>query len=130
MKFLRSQLAAIAGSAIDFLTTILFVELFDHWYLVANATGNVAGGIANFFLGRVWVFNSRQNAVNQQFKRYLMVWVGNLVLNTSGVYLLTHHAGIKYIYSKIVISVLLGIFYNYYFQYNFVFKREQKLTVK
>ena len=54
--------------------------------------------------------------------RYFLVWTGNLALNASGMYLVTHYAKLNYILSKILIGLLVGVLYNYFLQKRFVFK--------
>lgn len=127
LKFLKSQLAASAGSLVDFLTATSLVHIFEHNIVQANVTGNIAGGIVNFWLGRIWVFNSRQNALHRQFIRYGVVWAGNVFLNTGGVFLMSHYTKLEFVYSKITVSVLVGFFYNYLLQRKFVFKKGDKV---
>ena len=57
-----------------------------------------------------------------QILKYILVWNGNLLLTSSGIFLVTHYMEINYAISKIMISVLVGISYNYLLQKNFVFK--------
>jgi putative flippase GtrA len=45
-------------------------------------------------------------------------------LNTGGVFLMTHYTSISFIYSKIIVSLLTGFFYNYLLQHKFVFKKD------
>jgi putative flippase GtrA len=124
VKFLKSQIASSAGTAVDFITATTLVHLFEHNIVQANLTGNIAGGITNFYLGRIWVFNSKQHALHSQFIRYVLVWIGNVFLNTGGVFLMTRYTTINFIYSKVIVSVLIGFFYNYLLQHKFVFKKD------
>ncbi|WP_374166717.1 GtrA family protein [Arcticibacter sp. MXS-1] len=123
LKFLKAQVASLSGTIVDFLTTLVSVELFHVWYVAANIAGNVCGGITNFYLGRNWVFNSRDKKVYVQGIRYIMVWGGSIALNTSGVFALTHFLEINYIISKVVVSLVVGFSYNYFLQNYFVFKQ-------
>jgi putative flippase GtrA len=54
--------------------------------------------------------------------RYLMVWVGNLILSVSVLYLLTRYTSVNYLVAKIGIAIGLAVFYNYVLQKKFVFK--------
>ena len=123
LKFLKAQVASFSGTIVDFLTTLVSVEFFNVWYVVANITGNVCGGITNFYLGRNWVFNSKDRKAYIQGIRYIIVWAGSITLNTSGVFVLTHYVGLNYIVSKVVVSLLVGFTYNYFLQNYFVFKQ-------
>ncbi len=125
IKFLKAQLASLIGTVVDFLTTVVSVEWLGLWYVAGTFIGNIAGGITNFYLGRNWVFRSRGNKVYVQGIRYFMVWSGSILLNTAGVYLLTHFLAIRYIISKILVSLLVGFTYNYLLQRYFVFNHRE-----
>jgi putative flippase GtrA len=78
--------------------------------------------MANFSLGRGWVFRGGEAERKIQLFRYVLVWTGYLLLATFGVYLLTHFGGFNYIISKIIITLFLAIAYNYPLQKRFVFR--------
>jgi putative flippase GtrA len=120
--FIKAQATAITGSILDFLLTILLAEGFHCWYITANMAGNISGGITQFALARNWAFEAGTSRIRVQALRYLAVWCGNILLSATGVYGLTHYLLINYVVSKLIISVLLGISYNYLLQKNFVFK--------
>ena len=121
-KFIKAQLAAFSGTAIDFSTTIVSVEVFNHWYVASNLAGNILGGLTNFTLGRIWVFQARNEKLHLQAYRYVIVWIGNIILNTSGVFAFTHYMSLSYIYSKVIVSLFVSVGWNYVLQKYFVFK--------
>ena len=123
ITFAKAQAASFIASFVDYLFTILCVELFGFWYLAGSTTGTIAGGFTNFSLGRSWVFKMREAEKRMQLFRYLLVWLGYLVLVTYGVYMLTHFAQFNYIISKIIITLFLAIAYNYPLQKKFVFRK-------
>lgn len=123
LKFLRAQIASFSGTVVDFLTTLVSVEIFNVWYVAGNITGNICGGITNFYLGRNWVFQSKGKKVYIQGIKYIVVWLGSIMLNTSGVFVVTHYLGINYIISKVIVSLVVGFTYNYLLQNYFVFKQ-------
>lgn len=120
--FLKTQAALIMGSLADFGITILLVQTFDCWYVVGNAAGNISGAIAQFLLSRKWVFiNSQKQPMPAQMGKFIVMWIGNIILSALGVYLLTHYLHIFYLASKTMVSILLGITYTYYVSKRFVF---------
>jgi putative flippase GtrA len=121
LTFLKAQAASILGSLVDFLTTIVLVELFHCWYILGNLLGNIAGGITQFTLARNWVFNAGEGKIPFQVFKYILVWIGNLLLSAGGVYFFTHYLGLNYIISKTISSIVLGLTYNYFLQKKFVF---------
>jgi len=120
--FLKAQASSLLATIADFLITIILKEVFGLWYVLANIIGVVSGGIVNFYVNKAWVFKGKSNAFTTQAYKYLAVWLGNLILNALGVFLLTKFGHFNYIHSKIVVSLLLGWTYNYFLQKNFVFK--------
>jgi len=119
--FIKVQAASIAGSAADYLTTILLVEYFHCWYLLANFLGNLVGGGFLFILSRKWIFRSSKGGVRIQMAKFVLMFAGNLLLSAFGVFVVTHFFRVNYIVSKTIISILLGVSYNYIMQRKFVF---------
>lgn len=66
-------------------------------------------------------FKSNKKSVGMQVFRYGLVAGGSWVLNTGGVYILTESMGISYLYSKIIVSIFIGLSYNYILAKRFVF---------
>ena len=122
LTFAKAQIASFIASMVDYLITIICVELFGFWYVPGSSTGTIIGGITNFSLGRNWVFRGGERERRIQLFRYFIVWLGYLMLATSGVYLLTHVGGFNYIISKITVTLFLAIAYNYPLQKRFVFR--------
>ncbi len=119
--YLRSQFSALLATVTDFVVTIVFKEIVGIWYVHAVAIGAAVGAITAFVLNRNWVFKAQSKSVKQQAFRYILVAFGSWLLNTSGVYLLTESVGISYLYSKVVVSILIGLSYNFILAKRFVF---------
>jgi putative flippase GtrA len=121
ITFLKANMASLVASGCDFLMTVLLVQWCKADVVVAAVTGTVTGGVINFLMGRHWVFKAGDERAAKQLVKYLLVWTGNLLLNTSGVYLLAVVGGFHYVASKVVTSLLVAFLYNYPLQKNFVF---------
>lgn len=122
VTFIKAQTASLVATVVDFSITIILVECFHCWYLAASITGTICGGVANFMLGRKWVFDATGKRISGQAVKYIMVWTGNLLLVSGGVYVVTHYLGVNYVLSKIIVSIVVGFTYNYLMQKKFVFK--------
>lgn len=61
----------------------------------------------------------------RQLGKYALVWTGNLLLNTGGVYVFACQAGLHYTASKVVTSLLVAFLYNYPLQKHFVFSNNR-----
>jgi putative flippase GtrA len=122
ITFTKAQITSVLATGVDFVVTILLVQVAGAPYLPGSAAGTVSGGAVNFLISRNWVFNAQEKKWAAQLPRFVLVWIGSMVLNVSGLYLLTHFAGINYLISKIVIAIGVAVFYNYVLQKRFVFK--------
>jgi len=119
--FVKAQVASLSASIIDFLTTLVCTQVFHFWYVVGSVVGTTVGGVVNFMMGRNWVFGSKEKNINIQILKYVLVWSGNLLLTTGGVFLVTHYLHVNYILSKIIVSGTVGTGYNFLMQKKFVF---------
>lgn len=120
--FLKVNVASLTASIFDYMVTVLMVKYLHADPLLGGVTGTVFGGILNFFIGRRWVFKARHHSVSSQGKRYLVTWLGNLVLNASGLYVLIKILEVQYIVAKVVTSLVVAFAYNYHIQKRYVFK--------
>jgi putative flippase GtrA len=120
--YCRAQAVLILGSAGDFGVTILLVELFHRPVLLANLAGNITGAILQFIFSRSWVFHANQGNIYLQWIRFILMWAGNFGLSAAGLYLLSSLMGLNYLLAKTIVSVLLGLTYNYIVQKWFVFR--------
>lgn len=93
--------------------------------VLASASGTITGGVVNFTIGRYWVFGAKNDDIRLQAKRYMFIWIGNFVLNTTGVFILAKIFNIHYAASKIIVSLIVAFGYNYPLQKYFVFKKRQ-----
>ncbi len=122
LTFLKANISSSIASFLDYLITIFLVSIFKVDVVIASTTGTVFGGIANFLIGRSWVFASKKRKVHQQAMRYGIVWIGNLVLNTAGMYVFTKLLHVHYVAAKLFVSLMVGFCYNYTLQKKYVFK--------
>jgi len=120
--FIRYNIVAVLATVVDFLVFILLSEVFEVWYVVATFISAISGGIAAFILNRNWAFMSRDGHLSQQAKKYFLVWGSSILLNTSGLFLLVENTNINEIISKIIVSVIVGLGFNFLMNKFFVFK--------
>lgn len=120
--FIKAQLSSLTASLIDFSTFVLLNELCNVPGQQATMIGSVAGGIFNFTINRRWVFNSTEKNRWGQMAKYILVWCGNFMLNAAGYAVLSKFTHFRPTVIKVIVSVIVGVFYNYFLQKRFVFK--------
>lgn len=123
LTFLKAQTSSLTATLVDFTITWFCKHILGFWYVAGSVTGTVVGGCVNFYMGRNWVFNSKDKDIKLQILKYILVWCGNLLIVTTGVYILTHFFGIHYLLSKVLVSGLIGTVYNYVMQKQFIFTK-------
>ena len=134
--FLRAQMSSQLASITDFLVTIVLANVFNLFYVYATFTGSICGGITNCIVNYRWTFKALHVKKRYIAIRYLMVWGGSILLNTSGVFLMTEllkkipllmkvpdffYDNI-FIISKIFVSLLVGFIWNYNMHRLFVYR--------
>jgi putative flippase GtrA len=128
--FLRHQIGAIVTTAVDFGTMIGWVELMHGSPVTGTALGAAAGALTNFTLGRHWIFAAHGGNVSAQFLRYALVSASSLGWNTLGQDLLIKATGLPYPLTRAMISVAVGVCWNYPLQRWFVFHKRSALPAK
>ncbi|NDV69061.1 GtrA family protein [Dysgonomonas sp. 25] len=134
--FLRAQFSSQVSSQVDFLTSILCVNVFGIYYGLSTLLGNVAGGLLNCFINYKWTFKAKGLYVPHVLIKFILVWFGSIFLNTQGTILFTEFV-MKWIplesmpnlfienvflIPKIVVSIIVGLVWNYNMQRIFVYK--------
>ena len=133
--FLRAQLSAQMATIADFLVTILLVRLFDVYYVYAT--------LAELSMEESLIALS---TINGPFKskgkkthvavKFILVWVCSVWLNTWGTYALTEslakipwvrntlslYFGDFFIIPKVVVAIIVALFWNYNMQRFFVYR--------
>ena len=122
ITFTKAQLASILATGVDFGIPFLLLRIAGIPIVACGATGTLMGGVTHFLISRNWVFNAQEGKWAAQLNRYILVWIGNFLLNVSGLWLLTHYTGIKDMLAKVITAVTVAVCYNYVLQKRFVFK--------
>jgi putative flippase GtrA len=118
----RSQIAAALASLSDYATLITLVELVRVWYVTATTLGGIVGAVTSFLIGRYWSFEARHGRFASQAFRYGVISGMSILLNTAGVYALKEFLQTPYLASKIVVSICVGILFNFPMHRHYVFR--------
>ena len=93
------------------------------FYVISTFVGASTGATVAFFLGRNWTFFNKEGKMTHQSVKFLMVVGGSILLNTFGVYFFTEVLNVPhYGISKIIVAIVVGLFYNFTMQRYFVFR--------
>lgn len=121
-SFYKSQASSLFATVVDMLVLIFCTEVLNIYYVWSTAIGAFCGAVVSFFLGRNWAFRKKDGGLTGQAIRYLITSSLSLALNTAGVFAITEYLGCQYIVSKLIISLLVGVFFNFFMFRYFVYK--------
>jgi putative flippase GtrA len=125
-SFARNTLTSIFTTAVDFGTLTGLVELAHVNYVAATFIGSIVGFLTNFTINRYWSFAATDDAMHWQFVRIIPVQAGSTGLQTLGVWLFTSVFGVQYMASKIIVSTLVYLGWNYPMNRFWVFRAPPK----
>ncbi len=123
VSFLRAQMTAICATSADFLTLLITKESkilenlcdlnAERALLVSTALATGVGAIVGFLLGRYWTFERTDRPFWTQAFKYLIASIIIMGVNVLGMHYLANMFGIQYLFSKIIIATLAGIFVSF-----------------
>lgn len=134
--FLRAQFSSQLASITDITVTVVLGIVFNIYYVIATFLGSVCGGIINCAINYRWTFKSQGIKKRYVAVKYAFVWIFSIFLNTYGTYLLTEFLNKIpwvqrllgnlvddiFIFSKVIVSLVVGFVWNYNMHRCFVYK--------
>jgi len=122
-SLLRYNVSAATATVTDYTVLAICTELFGLNPVISTFIGAIAGGTVAFLLGRNWTFLNKEGKVSSQGIKFLIVVGGSILLNTFGMYLATNYLSLgHYMLARILVSITIGVCYNFPMQRYFVFR--------
>ena len=81
-KFLKFGVVGFSGLFVDFGFTYLFKEIFKFQKYLANAIGFMIAASSNYFLNRIWTFQSDNPDIAVEYTEFILISVVGLGINT------------------------------------------------
>lgn len=131
--FLRFVPVSGLATLIDFGTSYWVLQSLGFSYALATVTGNIIGGVAGFILSRNWVFKeSKSQKQSYQIIKYGLVSVGNSLMNTSGVWILSKMITLDYLIIRTLVGTFVFVVYSYGLNRWFVFNTQnhEKISIQ
>lgn len=122
LVFAKAQASAQLATLVDYGLSLLLAEVFGVYYVVATVIGAFTGGLVNCIVNYRWVFGADGQKKKYVAAKYLMVWIGSILLNTLGTYLLTEYSGQHFIITRAIVSIGVAVLWNYQLQRLFVYR--------
>jgi len=127
MVFLRAQVSAFFGGAIDYLIMLYCVEILHIHYLPAIAVGGLVGAVVNYTISRNWAFASKSESIRKQFLKYAIVSIGSIILKSFGTFILTETTNFDYRITRLLIDGIVAFGFNFTLQRFWVFKQVKSI---
>jgi putative flippase GtrA len=121
-SLVRAVMTSLSATMVDFFVSIFLNGILNVYYVTATSIGGLCGAATSFFMGRVWVFKKKTNKLKNQLLKFIFTNLVSIFLNTSGVFFIKEHFDLPFFWSRILISVCVGFFFNFLMNRFFVFK--------
>jgi len=100
-KFIKFGLVGFSGLFIDFGITYLAKEKLKIPKYVANAIGFIMAATSNYFLNRVWTFQSKNPEVMVEFTEFFLISLIGLGINTLLLWILVSKFKVNFYLAKV-----------------------------
>lgn len=120
-KFIKFGIVGFTGLFIDFGITYLTKEKLHITKYVANAIGFISAATSNYFLNRVWTFESHNPEVMLEYSQFIAISLIGLVINTFILWFLVSKFKMNFYLAKvfaIAVVTVWNFFANLYITFN------------
>jgi putative flippase GtrA len=121
-RIFKFGITGFLGMAIDFGATWLFKEKVKLNKYVANAIGFTLAVTNNYFINRIWTFQSTNAHWGAEFSKFLLVSLVGLALNTIIIYLFHQRKNGTNFYVSKFFAIVIVFIWNFLANMFFTFK--------
>ena len=120
-KLLKFGIVGCSGMIIDFGATYLCKEILKINKFLSNGIGFILAATSNYFINRIWTFDSQTEDIGIQYAQFMTVSVIGLGINSLVLYLLNEKLKWNFYFSK-VIAIAITTIWNFFANLLFTFK--------
>ncbi len=122
VRFLITGGSAAAVEYIVFLLLALLLAALQSGTIIAQVLSFCTGLLVSFFLNKHWSFQSKGSA-KQEFVRYFILAVINLIISTVFLWLLIEAVGLYAWVAKLIVMAMIA-FWNFFLFQKFIFRAQ------
>ena len=105
-QFAKYIITGVLSAGIELSLLYVITEFAGFWYIISNTIAYIGGFCVSFLLNKYWSFNSREN-FGRQLIMYGILFLINLALSNTLLYLATSIIGIQYMISKVFVMGII-----------------------
>lgn len=119
-KFIKFGIVGFSGLLIDFALTWLLKEKARISPYVANAVGFIVAASSNWYLNRIWSFESQNSHLMEEYVAFLLVSLLGLLINTAVLFVGINKFKLNFYVAKAV-AIAVTTFWNFFANYYYTF---------
>lgn len=119
-KFLKFGIVGCSGMIIDFGITYLCKEILRINKFISNVIGFIIAATSNYFLNRIWTFNSQTEEIGVQYIQFMIVSTIGLAINSLSLYFFNEKLKWNFYLSKLV-AIAITTIWNFFGNLLFTF---------
>jgi putative flippase GtrA len=126
LKFLKFGVVGFSGVFVDFGMTYLAKEKLHIQKYVANAIGFTTAASTNYYLNRIWTFESTNPRIGLEYTEFFIISLIGLAINTLILWLLVSRFRMNFYVAKIFAIIVVTI-WNFFANVLITFNTENPL---
>ena len=119
-KLIKFAVVGFTGMLIDFGLTYLLKEKIKFQKYIANTIGFLSAASFNYYLNRIWTFNSMDTEIFYEYSRFIGVSVAGLIINLVFLWFFNDVKKLNFYFSKLL-AIVITIAWNFSINYIYTF---------
>lgn len=120
LKFLKFGVVGFSGLLIDFALTWVLKEKARISPYLANASGFMVAASSNWYLNRIWSFESQNSQLGEEYLAFILVSLLGLIINTLALFVGIKKFKLNFYLAK-AIAIAITTFWNFFANYYYTF---------
>jgi putative flippase GtrA len=109
LKFIKFSMVGFSGVFVDFGFTYLCKEIIKIPKYVSNAIGFTIAATTNYFLNRVWTFQSNNPHIAMEFSRFFVIALIGLGISSLILWFLVSKFKLNFYFSKLMATLVVTL---------------------
>ncbi len=109
LKFVKFCIVGFTGVFVDFGITYFFKEVVKIQKYAANAIGFTTAATTNYFLNRVWTFQSHNPQVFLEYSRFFIIALIGLGINSLIIYIFSGRFKWNFYLAKLIATIVVTL---------------------